>query len=181
MSASQRGVAIVVGIVAIVAVTFLLVRSGGAGIGQGPEPSTTATAETEPSATAEPSGEASPSTDPSAPTDEEALAIFAEIEEQVITIRGLEAADIGPPDIITRAELADELERLFEEEYRPRSRSATTSPSARTGCWSPGRTSPSFSSSSSATRCSASTTTSKADGGRDRCRTRRRGPGDLRA
>jgi hypothetical protein len=118
MSASQRGIAIVVGIIAIAAITFLVVRAGG-GIGQGPEPSATATASDPASASAQPSADASPSIDPSAPTDEEALAIFAEIEEQVIAIRGLEAADIGPPDIITRAELADELERLFEEEYPP--------------------------------------------------------------
>ena len=37
----------------------------------------------------------------------------------MIAIRGLPAADIGPPDLITRDELGDELEQLFEEEYPP--------------------------------------------------------------
>ena len=57
-----------------------------------------------------------------APDDEELLAQLAEIEAQVIAIRGLEAADIGPPDIITRAELGDELQELFDEEYPPEER-----------------------------------------------------------
>ena len=45
--------------------------------------------------------------------------MLAEIEDQVVAIRGLEAADIEPPDIITRAELGAELGQLFEEDYPP--------------------------------------------------------------
>ena len=52
----------------------------------------------------------------------ELLATLAEIEEQVIAIRGLEAADIGPPDLITRDELGAELEELFDEQYPPEER-----------------------------------------------------------
>ncbi|MCC6617677.1 MAG: hypothetical protein IT341_01415 [Chloroflexi bacterium] len=44
-------------------------------------------------------------------------AVLAAIEEQVIAIRGLPAAEVGAPQIITRAELADELARIFDEEY----------------------------------------------------------------
>ena len=72
-----------------------------------------------PPASAEPSAEASAS---AAPDEEELLAQLAEIEAEVIAIRGLEAAGIGPPDIITRAELGDELQELFDEEYPPEER-----------------------------------------------------------
>jgi len=41
-----------------------------------------------------------------------------EIEEQVIAIRGLPSAEIGPADLITREELGVELEQLYEE-YPP--------------------------------------------------------------
>ena len=40
----------------------------------------------------------------------------------MIAIRGLEAADIGPADIITRDELAVELQQLFDEQYPPEER-----------------------------------------------------------
>lgn len=53
----------------------------------------------------------------SLPTEEEALAILTEIEEQVVEIRGLPPADIGPPDLISREELRAELQRIFDEEY----------------------------------------------------------------
>lgn len=44
-------------------------------------------------------------------------AILAQIEGQVRALRGLPAPDIGPPDVITRAELADELERILDETW----------------------------------------------------------------
>ena len=103
----------------VAAVAFLVIRAGGAEIGLGP--GATATVSPTAAETATPSAEASvpPSADPTAPSNAETLAILAEIEEQVIAIRGLEAADIGPAEIITRAELADELRVLFEEDYPP--------------------------------------------------------------
>jgi hypothetical protein len=55
--------------------------------------------------------------EPTSPDDEELLAALTEIEEQVVAIRGLPAADLEPPDIITRAELPDELEAIFDEQY----------------------------------------------------------------
>ena len=54
--------------------------------------------------------------------DAEVLASIDEIEEQVIAIRGLPAADIGPPEIITRAELRDEIAAVLEAEYPPEER-----------------------------------------------------------
>ncbi len=59
---------------------------------------------------------------PSIPTEAEAQAILAEIQDEVIAIRGLEAADIGPADIISRDELAVELQKVFDEEYPPEER-----------------------------------------------------------
>jgi hypothetical protein len=56
------------------------------------------------------------------PDEDDLIAILREIEDQVVAIRGLERAEIGPPDIITRAELADELRRLFDAEYPPEDR-----------------------------------------------------------
>lgn len=53
-------------------------------------------------------------------------AALAAIEEQVIDIRGLPAADIGAPEIITRAALAEELARIFDEEYPPEDRERDT-------------------------------------------------------
>ena len=49
----------------------------------------------------------------------------------MIAIRGLEAADIGPPDLITRDELGAELEELFEEEYPPEERERDNQRAAR--------------------------------------------------
>ncbi len=47
----------------------------------------------------------------------DALALFAQIEEQVSDLRDLPAPDIGPPDVITRDQLAVELETLFDETW----------------------------------------------------------------
>src|SRR5688500_13807449 len=120
----QRLVAGLVTLLVVLAIAVLALRAGGAGIGLGPEarPTTTPT----PEASAEPSPDVatqpSASAAPSAPTDAEAQAILDEIEEQVIAIRGLDAADIGPAEIITREELGAELEELFAEEYPPEER-----------------------------------------------------------
>jgi hypothetical protein len=121
MPVAARLGAILVAVVVVVAVAFLVIRAGGAEIGVGPESTATASPSASEAATpsTSPRGSAGASADPSAPSEAEALAVLAEIEDQVIAIRGLEAADIGPPEIITRAELAVELEQLFEEDYPP--------------------------------------------------------------
>jgi hypothetical protein len=122
MSPVGRIVAIV--LVAVIAITGIAVvalgLSGAAGIGARPSASADASASTTDRATDRPS--------PTGPTptgsaDEAALVrTLREIEEQVVAIRGLEPADIGDPDIITRAELADELQALFDADYPPEER-----------------------------------------------------------
>jgi len=53
--------------------------------------------------------------EPSTPApSQDLLAAFGEIEQQVRQLRGLPAADVGPPEILTRAELAEVLPGLLE-------------------------------------------------------------------
>jgi hypothetical protein len=119
MSASQRLGVAVVGAIVSVAIAFLALRAAGAPIGLGgPSPTPTATASPAPTETTTPTESAAAS----APSDAETLAILAEIEQQVIAIRGLEAADVGPPEILGRDEVVEELRQLFEEEYPPEDR-----------------------------------------------------------
>jgi hypothetical protein len=119
MSASQRAVAIVVVVLAIVGVAVLGLSALGVPIGRAPDassgPTPSMVASSVPSAGATSSAGAAPTI----PDREELVAVLREIEAQVIAIRGLEAADIGDPELITRAELADELQALFDEEYPP--------------------------------------------------------------
>src|SRR4029078_6698887 len=50
---------------------------------------------------------------PAAPaSSQDVLPTFDEIERQVVQLRGLPAADIGPPELMTRAELARVLPSL---------------------------------------------------------------------
>jgi len=118
MSAPQRIVAAIVLILVVLAVGFVALNAAGIPIGLGPDgtddPSVAPSASATPPATSEPSAEPSES---AGPDDAELLAQLAEIEAEVIAIRGLDAADIGPPDIITRAELGDELQALLDEQY----------------------------------------------------------------
>ena len=127
MSAPQRAVAIAVAALVIIGAGLLALAFADGRIGLGPEPSGTATPATSASASAPASPEASePASDEPSPSrepaDDDVLAQIAEIESQVIEIRGLDAAEIEPPDLITRAELGDELTRLFDEQYPPEDR-----------------------------------------------------------
>jgi hypothetical protein len=120
MSAPQRIVAALVLVIVVLAVAVLALGAAGVPIGLGPDASADASTEASPSAEASqqpglPSPE--PSAEATAPGDAEVLAELAAIEDQVIHIRGLEAADIGPADIITRAELGEELQALFDDQY----------------------------------------------------------------
>ncbi len=121
MSSSQRAVALVVGLLAVIAVVVVAAFAMGGPVGRAPNatdaflPSASSVAT--PSAAEQPTPEPTASADPGTPDDEEALAMLREIEEQVVAIRGLEPADIGPPEILTREEARAELEALFEEEY----------------------------------------------------------------
>lgn len=120
MSAAQRSVALLVAVLVVVGVVVLGLNV----VGRDGQTAASASPTAAASASASAAATASPaaSAEPSAPTDEEALAILAEIEEQVEAIRGLEPADIGAPDLITRDELRAELRASFDEEYPPEDR-----------------------------------------------------------
>jgi hypothetical protein len=57
---------------------------------------------------------ATPSAEPSAPASQDPLTVFAQIESQVQALRALPAASIGPPELITRADLGQRLPGLLE-------------------------------------------------------------------
>ncbi len=126
MSAAHRLIAVLVALLVIAGVAVLGLKAPYSPIGQSPVASSTS--EESPSAAASasagPSGSAapSPSVQPTVPSESEAQEILVEIEEQVVAIRGLEAADIGQAEIISRAELAEELQQLFDEQYPPEER-----------------------------------------------------------
>lgn len=120
MSATQRAAVIAVAVLVLVGIGALALGAAG-GIGRGAdgdaEPTASAAADSPgPSGAATPT-EAAASASPIA--DDELLAALAQIEEEVEALRGLPPADIGPPDIITRAQAREELAILFEEEYPP--------------------------------------------------------------
>ena len=122
MSAPQRVIAALVLLIVVLAVAVLALGAAGVPIGLGPDASADASTDAAPSAdaSAQPSSASpEPSAEATAADDAEVLAELAEIEEQVIAVRGLAAADIGPADIITRAELGAELQALFDEQYPP--------------------------------------------------------------
>jgi hypothetical protein len=118
MPAAHRLVLVLVAIIVIAGIAVLGLNVAGTGIGRGPGVS--ASADPSPSIATEPSAPAS--AEPSAPSDADIQAVLDEIEDQVIAIRGLEAAEIGPVDIISRDELAVELEQLFDQQYPPEER-----------------------------------------------------------
>ncbi len=126
MSAAHRLIAVLVALLVMAGVAVLGLKAPYSPIGQSPVASSTS--EESPSAavsaSAGPSGTAapSPSVQPTVPSESDAQEILVEIEEQVVAIRGLEAADIGQAEIISRAELAEELQQLFDEQYPPEER-----------------------------------------------------------
>jgi hypothetical protein len=103
-SVARRAVAITTLVLALAIVLVLLFRSLGLQLGVERLASPTA-----------PSASATPQPTPIGSAD--ALALFAEIEAQVSDLRDLAAPDIGPPDVITRDELAVELEAVFDETW----------------------------------------------------------------
>jgi hypothetical protein len=96
---ARRLAAIAVLLLGVAIVAFLGLRGLGVeiGIGQLERPTPVA---------------ATPTAEPSASTDP--LIVFAQIEDQVQFLRDLPAADIGPPEVQTRAELADTLPGLID-------------------------------------------------------------------
>jgi len=110
---AKRLTAITVLLLAAVMVAFLAARGLGFQVGIWPLASATPQVAT---FSPEPSGEPTPSQDP--------LAIFAAIEVDVRALRGLPAPQIGPPQILTRAELADALAEIFDRDFPPDERDA---------------------------------------------------------
>jgi hypothetical protein len=103
----QRLAAIGVLLLSVAIVAVLAARAMGVPLAIGPLASPTPFVAS-PSPTA---GSPGPSLDP--------LEAFAEIEAQVRDLRDLPAADIDPPEILTRAELADEMRVIFDETWPP--------------------------------------------------------------
>ena len=124
MSAIQRAAAFVVAVllVAILAVVLLSGTDGPIGRGPGGSPTVSPDATATAGPSAAPSPDATVPVSPGASPDEDTAAILAEIEQQVIEIRGLPAPDIGPAEILSREQLAVEMEALFEAEYPPEDR-----------------------------------------------------------
>jgi hypothetical protein len=112
VSAAQRLAAIAVAVLVLAGIIALGLNVGGDGVAA--EPSGTASVSA-PAETLSPSG--APTAEASPADEDELLAALEEIEEQVIAIRGLPAADIGPPDLLTREEVREELIAAFDEDY----------------------------------------------------------------
>ena len=99
---AKRFAALLVFLLSLAIVAVLGLRGMGFQVGLGPLANPTPVVAT---ATPQPSGPA-PSQD--------AMAVFSEIEAQVRDLRDLPPAEIGPPEILTRAELAEVLPGLLE-------------------------------------------------------------------
>ena len=112
MSGLQRLAALLVAVIAVLGLAVVAIAL----VDGDPTARTGSSASAQPSAASSPSLEPEPS-DSGTPDDEEILAVLREIEEQVIAIRGLPAADIGDPDLLSRDEARVELRRLFDEDY----------------------------------------------------------------
>jgi hypothetical protein len=120
MSAAHRVAAIAVAVLVVVGLGIVALTLADAPVAADPSPSAAASATPDaPGTSADASAAASATPDPD---QSDILAAVTEIEEQVIAIRGLPAADIGPPDIITRDELRDEIAALLDAEYPPEER-----------------------------------------------------------
>lgn len=122
MTATQRLVAAAAALLALLIVLLLVLRSMGVPVALGPAASRSPGLRSTPTTTLEespsPSGEGSPASTPGE------QAAFAAIERQVQQTRGLPAAQIGPPQIIDRDQLAVELKALFDAEYPQAQRDA---------------------------------------------------------
>jgi hypothetical protein len=111
MSAAQRLAAIAIGVIVVIGIAVVALNLAGRGVAADPS----ASASVSPSGS--PVTSEAPTEEPSPASEADVLAALAAIEEQVIAIRGLPAADIGEPELLTRDELHDALVALFEESY----------------------------------------------------------------
>jgi hypothetical protein len=112
MSAAQRLVGIGVAVLAVVAIVIV-------GLNVSDGDSAAIPSQTPALSVAESPSPSGAATGEPAPTGEdEVRATLAEIEEQVIAIRGLPAVDLDP-ELLTRAAFQEELLASFEEDYPP--------------------------------------------------------------
>ena len=102
-SPARRVAAIAVLLLSLAIIVVLGLRGMGFQIGFGPFASPTPVVATP---SAQPPGSPAASQDP--------LLVFGQIEREVRALRGLPAADIGPPQVLTRSELAEVLPGLLE-------------------------------------------------------------------
>lgn len=93
-------------LLALAIVAVLVLRSLGVAFDLG---------QTDASASPSASPQISPSASPGATADEQE--VLAQIETQVQQLRGLPAAEIGLPDVLSQAQLSAELARIFERDY----------------------------------------------------------------
>jgi len=115
----RRVAAAAVAVLAVAIVAVLLLSGVDGPIGRGPRvpsvsPGAPVSSSPSPVGSDEPTASAGES--PVA-GDDGVRAVLADIEEQVLEIRGLQPPDIGPADLIGRNELRAELEGLFEADY----------------------------------------------------------------
>jgi hypothetical protein len=113
MSAAQRLAAIVIALIVVIGIAVVALNLADGDVAADASPPASAS----PAASPEPTD--APTDEPSPADDDDVLATLAEIEKQVIAIRGLPAADIGAPELLTRDEFRQELLASFEEDYPP--------------------------------------------------------------
>jgi hypothetical protein len=91
MSAAQRLAAIVIALIVVIGIAVVALNLTDGGVAA----DSSAPASTSPAGSSAPTD--APTNEPSPADEDDVLATLAEIEEQVIAIRGLPAADIGAP------------------------------------------------------------------------------------
>ena len=112
MSGAQRLVALGVAVLVVVAVVVVGLNMTRDDVGGDPsQPPSASTVES-------PSSSGAPTIVPSPADEDEVRAALAAIEEQVIAIRGLPAADVEP-ELLTRETFREELLASFAEDYPP--------------------------------------------------------------
>ena len=112
MPRAQQFVSAAVALLVVVGIVVMSLNLRGDGIEAGASDSPS------PSVAASPTQSGAPIEQPSPADGEDAHAVLAEIEEQVVGIRGLPAVDLEP-ELLTRDQLRDELLLQFEEDYPP--------------------------------------------------------------
>jgi hypothetical protein len=133
MSAAQRLAAIVIAVIVVIGIAVVALNLADGGVAADPSLSASVSPADSPTTSNAPTAEPSPA------DEGDVLAALAEIEEQVIAIRGLPAADIGAPELLTRDELQGELRTLFEEDYPPEEQAQDNASLRALGLLEPGQ------------------------------------------